>query len=70
MRTFVGAGTETTGNMLQATVFHLLNNPETVIRLKEELKEAQRNSTTLLTPRDLQQIPYLVLSTFPILIAG
>ncbi|KAL2060043.1 hypothetical protein VTL71DRAFT_9865 [Oculimacula yallundae] len=58
-RTFVGAGTETTGNTLTVTTFHLLNNPEMSGRLKKEIQQAQRNSTKPLGFQELQRLPYL-----------
>lgn len=60
MRTLVGAGTETTGNTLTATTFHLLSNPDKAQRLREEIQAAQRKSKTPLRYQDLQQLPYLV----------
>jgi cytochrome P450 len=62
MRTLVGAGTETTGNMLSATTFYLLSNPDKAKRLREEIQAAQRKSKTPLMYQDLQQLPYLVRS--------
>ena len=61
VRTFVGAGTETTGNTLTATVFYLLANPASAEKVKKEVKEAQEKSNTPLRYRELQQLPYLVL---------
>ncbi|KAH8807218.1 cytochrome P450 [Xylogone sp. PMI_703] len=58
-RTFVGAGTETTGNTLSATTFYLLQHPDKVARLKEEVTAAQNQSPTRLRYHDLQQLPYL-----------
>ncbi|KAG0645611.1 Cytochrome P450 monooxygenase [Hyphodiscus hymeniophilus] len=50
VRTFVGAGTETTGNTLSVTAFHLLANPEKALKLKEEVQAAQNKSSTSLRP--------------------
>jgi cytochrome P450 len=58
-RTFVGAGTETTGNTLSVTTFHLLANPDKAERLKDEIQEVQRSQGTL-RYQDLQKLPYLV----------
>jgi cytochrome P450 len=58
-RTFVGAGTETTGNTLTATTFHLLSNLDKMGQLKQELLIAQENSTVPFTYQTLQQLPYL-----------
>lgn len=65
-RTFVGAGTETTGNTLTVTMFHLLDNPEMFQKLKTEIQEAQRKSKGHLGYRDLQQLPFLVRTIFHI----
>ncbi|KAH8600962.1 cytochrome P450 [Bisporella sp. PMI_857] len=59
VRTFVGAGTETTGNTLTSIVFYLLANPEKLRRLKEEIREAQKKCNAPLRYQDLQQLPYL-----------
>ena len=60
VRTLVGAGTETTGNSLSVTTFHLLANPDKARRLKEEVQSAQSKSKTPLGYQDLQKLPYLV----------
>ena len=62
VRTFVGAGTETTGNTLSVTAFHLLANPDKARRLKEEVRAAQKRSPTPLKYQELLQLPYLVSS--------
>jgi cytochrome P450 len=59
LRTFVGAGTETTGNTLSVTAFHLLANPDKAERLKDEIQEVQRSQGTL-RYQDLQKLPYLI----------
>jgi len=59
-RTFVGAGTETTGNTLTVTMFHLLDNPEMFQTLKTEIQDAQRTSKGHLEYQELQRLPYLV----------
>lgn len=64
IRTFVGAGTETTGNTLSVTAFHLLSDPEKARKLKEEVRAAQKESSTLLTYQELARLPYLVYSPF------
>ena len=58
-RTFVGAGTETTGNTLSVTTFYLLASPDKAQRLKDEIQGAQRSKSSL-RYQDLQQLPYLV----------
>jgi cytochrome P450 len=61
MRTLVGAGTETTGNTLQATTFYLLSLPDKAKRLSDEIREAKNKAApTQLKAADLQQLPYLV----------
>lgn len=60
-RTFVGAGSETTGNTLTATTFHLLENPSMLEELKSEIHGAQKGSTKPLSYQELQRLPYLVL---------
>lgn len=60
VRTLVGAGTETTGNTLSATTYYLLANPEKARRLREEVLEAQKKSSTPLRYQELPQLPYLV----------
>lgn len=60
VRTIVAAGTETSGNTLSVTIFHLVANPDKAQRLKEELLAAQkRNNGLLPTYQELQQLPYL-----------
>lgn len=70
MRTLVAAGTETTGNMLQATTFHLLKSPERVLRLKDEIRAAQSAASSPLRYTDLQRLPYLVSGTYSSPIQG
>jgi cytochrome P450 len=61
VRTIVAAGTETSGNTLSVTIFHLVANPEKAQRLKEELLAAQKKNDGLPpTYQELQQLPYLV----------
>jgi cytochrome P450 len=60
VRIFVGAGTETTGNTLTVTTYHLLANPDKAKKLKEEVNEAEKKSLTPLRYHDLQRLPYLV----------
>lgn len=59
VRTFVGAGTETTGNTLTVIAFHLLSNPEKLTRLQQEIIRAQKSSAEPLTYQQLLQLPYL-----------
>lgn len=66
VRTFVGAGTETTGNTLSNITYYLLVNPDKTKRLKNEIQAAQEKSATPLRYQDLQQLPYLVGSSTPL----
>ncbi len=63
-RTFVGAGTETTGNTLTVTTFHLLANPEIAERLTYEIQAAQKTAVAPLGYQELQRLPYLVRCSF------
>lgn len=58
-RTFVGAGTETTGNTLTVTIFHLLENSVKFETLKTEIQNAQRKSKGRLDYQELHRLPYL-----------
>lgn len=60
VRTFVGAGTETTGNTLSVLTYHLLANPDMAQKLQAEVRAAQRASATPLTYQNLARLPYLV----------
>ncbi|KAL3417743.1 Trichodiene oxygenase 7 [Phlyctema vagabunda] len=56
-RTLVGAGTETTGNVLNVTTFHLLANPEKGRKLREELRSHMVGDSWRLA--HLRRLPYL-----------
>jgi len=58
--TVVGAGTETTGNTLSATTFHLISDPKKALKLKQEIQETRGQRSTPLTYLELQNLPYLV----------
>jgi cytochrome P450 len=61
VRTIIAAGTETSGNSLSVTIFHLLANPGKAQRLKDELLAAQKNNNGRPpTYQELQRLPYLV----------
>jgi len=60
VRTFVGAGTETTGNTLSVLTYHLLANPNVAQRLREEVIAAQKATSQALTYQQLAKLPYLV----------
>jgi len=54
------AGTETTGNALNALHFHLLANPEKMARLKKELEEEVKGQWDVPSWQQLKKLPYLV----------
>jgi hypothetical protein len=56
----VGAGSETTANVLTNVHFYLLNNPDILARLQKELEEAlpDRNAPVMLNA--VEKLPYLV----------
>jgi cytochrome P450 len=58
-QTLVGAGQITTATTLAAITFHVLDNPEVLRRLKEELAEAMPNPRLLPTLPKLEQLEYL-----------
>ncbi|RDW57302.1 hypothetical protein BP5796_12752 [Coleophoma crateriformis] len=53
-QTFVAAGTETTAWCLTVITFHLLQNPEILQKLQDELRESKATSST-----QLEKLPYL-----------
>ncbi|KAL4928992.1 cytochrome P450 [Aspergillus undulatus] len=53
----IGAGAETTGKMLTWTTYYLLENPQKLAKLKEELNRLDPDNTATLT--DFEQMPYL-----------
>ncbi|KAI0205556.1 cytochrome protein [Astrocystis sublimbata] len=55
----VGAGIETTARTLTLSVFHILNNPSTYRRLREELFAAIPDSEKIPPWTALQQLPFL-----------
>lgn len=57
--TLVGAGTMTTANALNATVYYLLSRPECLARLKEELRAAFPDPSTIRSSAELERLPYL-----------
>ncbi|RDW88511.1 hypothetical protein BP6252_00543 [Coleophoma cylindrospora] len=58
-RTFIGAGTETTGNTLTVTTFHLLSDPAKAERLRNEIQAARRQEKGPFEYSTLLQLPYL-----------
>lgn len=55
----VGAGTETTSWALAVITFHLLDKPELLNKLSQELNEAVTDPTQLPTWTTLEKLPYL-----------
>lgn len=58
-QTLVGAGQVTTAHYLRVLAFHLIDNPEKLNKLKEELKTAMPDANMLLPWQKLEQLPYL-----------
>ena len=58
-QTLFGAGTETTGNTLSVTTFHLLADASKAERLKKELLGLSEDLSLPLSQDDLQKLPYL-----------
>ena len=61
-QTLLVAGSETTGNTLTLTTFHLLADPERAGKLKQELVQVKRDKDSPLVYHDLQRLPYLTAS--------
>jgi len=55
----IGAGVETVAWALTTTVFHLLDNPSSLKKLRTELEEAIPNPTTIPNSLALEKLPYL-----------
>ncbi|KAJ5174167.1 Cytochrome P450 [Penicillium canariense] len=55
----VGAGFDTTREMLATIAYHVLANPETYRKLRDELHTAIPDPSQILTWAELQQLPYL-----------
>lgn len=60
---FVVAGNETTGNALSLITYHLLENTSALAKLKEELAEAIPDSSTIPQWQQLEELPFLVISS-------
>jgi len=58
-QTVLIAGTLTTAWALCVAVYHLLSNPETLRKLKTELKATLKGSHATITLASLEQLPYL-----------
>lgn len=58
--TIVAAAEVTTARVMEVTLFNVLNDPDALSKLQQELKEAYPDASTLLTHRELERLPYLV----------
>jgi cytochrome P450 len=58
-QTIVGAGLETTAWALTHAMFHIINQPETLRKLQNELRTAIPDSTAVLDWPHLEELPYL-----------
>ena len=56
----IGAGSETTSRALAYTLFYVVNAPDILRRLREELRTVMKNNTDLPAWTDLEKLPYLV----------
>lgn len=56
----LGAGTETTARAIAVSMFHLMNNKEMGLKLREELKTVLKTSQSKASWTDLEKLPYLV----------
>jgi cytochrome P450 len=59
----VGAGSETTANVLAVVHFHLLDNPDILARLQKELREALPDRNAAVALNAVVKLPYLVSET-------
>lgn len=57
---FIIAGSETTGNTLTMVTFHILRNPDTEARLRQELRSANVSFDQSLDITTLESLPFLV----------
>ena len=56
----VAAGTVSTGHTLSTTTFHVLDNPEILCKLQDELKTVMPNADASPSWTQLERLPYLV----------
>jgi cytochrome P450 len=56
----VGAGADTTANTLTVITFHLLDNPEKLVKLKKELATVLPTPTSRPKLLELEKLPYFV----------
>ncbi|CEJ58848.1 Putative Benzoate 4-monooxygenase cytochrome P450 [Penicillium brasilianum] len=55
----LGAGTETTARAIAVSMFHLMNNQEMGLKLREELKTVLKSPQSKASWTDLEKLPYL-----------
>lgn len=76
-QSIVGAGTETTAHALEVICFHLLDNPDKLQKLREELDHLNPDRKATIPLCELEKLPYLVcllpsligsLLTFPVVV--
>ena len=60
---FITAGTETTARTLAVISFHIMDNPDVLQLLREELKTVMPDPKSTVTSSTLENLPYLVSST-------
>lgn len=58
----VGAGTETVAHTLEVTMFHLIDNPDKLQKLRDALDGVNPNYSVEIPLKDLESLPYLVRS--------
>lgn len=58
--TLVSAGTETTARVIAACLFQLVERPESLARVKEELLQVMPNAADQPELKTLEKLPYLV----------
>ena len=57
---FITAGTETTARTLSILSFHIMNNPDVLKLLREELKTVMPDPKSSVTSSTLENLPYMV----------
>lgn len=65
-----GAGTDTTGNALVQGTWYILSTPGVLEKLQNELRRAMPNKDDVLDWATLENLPYLVSTTFAFLEQG
>lgn len=59
-QTIVGAGSDTVSNTLTVTTFHIVDNPENMMKLVEELGKALPDPNEPVKLSVVEKLPYLV----------